>query len=156
MLEHILNRIKDLNDRYRIESVEDLFKQLVSPTTNWETHQDLYVYTEAFYHSAWRVRELLSQQTHPFQGISGVAAHGVRDVRNQILMHPEQHSNPWIDWSWGYGGAEGPHLRGQAVVGETGQYQDRGLFVNASEFAAELERTIECGIQYLEAPGASR
>jgi hypothetical protein len=103
--------------------------------------QEVTLFTESFYFFAWRVREVLRAK-EPF-GFMKLKAHGIRDVRNRLLEHPEKHEKNF-DQSL-IVTTNGPALKTTTFVVRAGgrsepanESVDRGLFVNAREFHDEL------------------
>ncbi|MET4843680.1 hypothetical protein [Bradyrhizobium japonicum] len=85
--------------------------------------------TEAFY---WIGHRASSAIKH-LPGLKSFEAVGVRDVRNRMLEHVDRPSG--IKWDgFGLGGPNGPTL---ATIPHG---KDKGLFVNAEEFFAEVQR----------------
>ena len=74
-------------------------------------------------------------------GLKGFEAPGVRDVRNQLLEHPEGKNSTVIENGRSYSLTDGPIVKGTDKVEI---FPDRGLYVNAEEFRAELvQRLLE-------------
>lgn len=97
-------------------------------------------YTEAFYLFAWRTRGILRR----LPGLNAFDPRGVRQVRNQLIEHPEQRGGV-LSRSLGLGNEQlGPQLKGgrQPDAGEMHEVQDEGLVANVEEFCDELLRRI--------------
>ena len=93
-----------------------------------DIHDEVGFYLEALYLFAWRTRVIIQQ----LPGLHAFDPRGVRDVRNQLIEHPEQCGG---DLSRGLGFCNeqfGPSLRGG----------DKGLVSNVEEFCDELLRRI--------------
>lgn len=93
------------------------------------------ILTEAFYHGAWRVIEIckvdLGGELKTFKPL------GVRDVRNQLLVHVSdfKKKNGLVSPAIviGDGKGNGPRLQMMSV-----EHIDAGLYENARQFAEEL------------------
>jgi hypothetical protein len=101
------------------------------------------VLTEAFYNCAWRIYYLIRQKPKPLPGISFECV-GVRDVRNQLMLHPEKHKI--FSQSFVSGGVNGPVLKASRPAGTPTAFVDKGLYVNAQEFASNLSEALEKAI----------
>jgi hypothetical protein len=98
------------------------------------------VLSEAFYNSAWRIRQLVRYYAKPLPGVSFECI-GVRDVRNQLIEHPEKGDKIFIQ-SFATGGPNGPVLKVYRPTGTATTFQDMGLYVNAEEFADSLSQAL--------------
>jgi len=106
------------------------------------------LFTEVFYLVAWRLREILNAPSvRAFPRLRKLEAKGVRDVRNLLIEHPED-GRPTPNFSQTLIVTDdGPALKTSEflVSGATGRVTatessiDRGLYINAEEFRAELE-----------------
>ena len=106
------------------------------------------LFTEMFYLVAWRLREILNAPSvRAFPGLGRLDAKRVREVRNLLIEHPEDGKpNPNFSQSLMVTD-DGPALktseflvsRATGRVTATESSLDRGLYVNAEEFRAELE-----------------
>ena len=113
----------------------EIFNRLIG-----EMSTEAKVLTEAFYNSAWRIYQLIRHASKPLPGIAFECV-GVRDVRNQLMEHPEKGDEIYAQ-SFSSGGAEGPVLKGYRPAGTSKTYPDMGLYVNAEEFASNLSRAL--------------
>lgn len=108
---------------------------------------ELEIMIEAFYTVAFRAARAL-QKLPDFHRFNPA---GVRDVRNDLLEHTDSKraQGPFIS-SHAFGGTEGPKLR---VVRQTRQKEahgDRGLYVNALEFATELTARVNRALSHAQ------
>lgn len=103
------------------------------------------LFTEAFYFVAWRLVCVLRRKGRfAFPGFTGLRAKGIRDVRNQLLEHPENQGGNFQQVLIVTNA--GPVLKSATYVvrSSTGMSEpgdestDRGLFVNAQELHEEL------------------
>lgn len=90
--------------------------------------------TESFYWLAARTRSVIRRLPR----LERFEAAGVRNVRNHLLEHPERKDSGVVITSFASGGPVGPVLKGVRYGHQTEVWPDRGLFVNASEFATNL------------------
>jgi hypothetical protein len=98
------------------------------------------ILTEAFYNNAWRIRQVIIHRKKPLPGVKFESV-GVREVRNELMEHPEKGDEIFAQ-SFSSGGPEGPVLKGYRPAGTARTFQDRGLYVNAEEFAANLSHAL--------------
>ena len=103
--------------------------------------QEIWLFTEMFYHVAWRLREILAARPGLFVGFSRFDPKGVRRVRTHLIQHPEKPggvlANTMLITS------RGPSLKGPmpltVVVSPTGESRpaeetiDQGLYLHARE-----------------------
>src|SRR6266705_3283533 len=71
---------------------------------------ELFILTEWFYYTAWRLREIVHAKKCGLPGLCGFEATGVRDVRNHILQHPEKYDVNRQVQSTSISDTEGPML----------------------------------------------
>ena len=116
-------------------------KELAAWQTAWD---EIELFTETFYFVAWRMMVVLNQRgPYMLPGVR-VKARGVRDVRNHLLEHPENHGQNFAQRF--VITSEGPVLKNMAVIARhsTGRVEpdrdsvDRGLYANARELHDEL------------------
>lgn len=93
--------------------------------------------TEGFYYCAHRIRQIFRDKKKPFPGLSNFEAVGLREVRNNLLEHPDV-----VAWSFGVGADNGPVLKGARTDADRDAPHDKGLYPNAQEFADQLENTL--------------
>ncbi len=105
-------------------------------------HEPLEVLTEAFYWLAARTRSVVRQ----LPGLEKFEAEGVRNVRNHLLEHPEGKSSRVLVTSFASGGPQGPVVKGVRYDHHANVWPDKGLFVNAAEFAANLKARAEAAV----------
>ena len=106
----------------------------------------LFEMTESFYHTAWRIREMIHPKACGLPGLCGFDASGIRNVRNLIMVHPETAKGPTALWSRGLSREQGPTLGGAHVGTEPPSFADPGLFANAFEFAQNLHTRLSKAI----------
>lgn len=167
-LDYIINRVKELeyiatNVSRRFDAefkahLEDLDQRGVSyeeepdfpftlmTTEEVEAHNkatfEMTLLTEAFYYFAGRVRSILRHPSTPLPGLSGFECVGVRNTRNKLLEHPDgKDSQVWIR-SFGCGGKQGPVIKALRYDHQKDVFPDSGLYKNAEEFCANLERML--------------
>lgn len=95
---------------------------------------ELWAMTEAFYHLAWRIREVLEHREClrwklPLKSI--------RDVRNSLIVHPERGGVIALNIAYDVPG--GPQLK---PFGGGRPPSTLGLYVHAAEFADQLTRRL--------------
>ncbi|WP_428492630.1 hypothetical protein [Rhodopila sp.] len=100
--------------------------------------EPLQFFTEAFYCFAARTRFIIRQ----LPKLENFEATGVRNVRNHLLEHPEGKSSGVLITSFGYGGRNGPVVKGLRYDHQVDLWPDPGLFVNAVEFAESLKNRL--------------
>ncbi len=101
-------------------------------------------FVESFYFIAFRVREILRHKnkgSYIFPNLKRCDAKGVRDVRNHLLQHPERHGGV-LNQSFSVGGNNGPKLKPGFSEGDAPDSMDKGLWLNANEFKANLEKIL--------------
>lgn len=104
------------------------------------------VLTEAFYYCAARVLNVLTR-VKPFPGLGSFKADGVRDVRNKLLEHPEGSDSTVIEVSSSFDFSSGPVIKGVRVASKVSVFPDKGLYINAGEFAHNLEAKLRALIK---------
>ncbi len=107
------------------------------------------VFAEAFYSTAWRIICIAKHGTKPLPHLGGMKkkAKGINTVRNQLLVHPENHKKEvltMISFSWG--GDNGPVFKNARPAGETFDTTDSGLWINAQEFKNDFEGLLQKAI----------
>jgi hypothetical protein len=100
---------------------------------------ELFILTEWFYYTAWRLREIIHAKSCDLPGLCGFEAEGVRDVRNHVLQHPENYDLNRQVQSTAVHDTEGPMLGVGFWTPPTTPFRDRGLYNNALEFATNLK-----------------
>jgi hypothetical protein len=145
------------------EITQEEFIQGSSPTTpdpatlidSWD---DVSIFTEAFYHWAWRLIQVLTGEAggrYKFPGGLGrVNVPVIKAVRNYLIQHPEKVSG---DQNFTLGlvvTSSGPVLRslGGVLKGDSERMEplpdsvDQGLFVAAEQLRDELQRRFDVAI----------
>jgi hypothetical protein len=90
--------------------------------------------TESFYWIAARARAVIRELPH----LSNFEAEGVRNTRNKLLEHPKKKDSGVFITSFAWGADHGPVIKGLRYESQTEIWPDKGLFINATEFADEL------------------
>jgi hypothetical protein len=132
-----------------------------------EAWESITLFTESFYFFAWRLMEVLNIKDRDnrfrFPGLGTIEAEGIRNIRNQLLQHPER----------GYKDSDkcrrrfvqglvvtdsGPVLRTTevAIMSATGEtiptdnsVDKEGLYVTAEKFRDELQAEFNRAIKSL-------
>lgn len=135
-----------------------------------EAWESINLFTESFYFFAWRLMEALNIKDRGnrlgFPGLGKIAAEGIRDIRNQLLQHPEKayEDSDKCRRRFVQGLVvtdSGPVLRTTEVAvksatGETvptGSSVDKeGLYVTAEKFRDELQVKFSRAIRSLTTP----
>ena len=104
---------------------------------------EIKLFTESFYYLAGRVRTILRNKNALLPGLQKFECVGVRDVRNKLLEHAEGPDSMIAINSFGVGLDQGPILKAVRLKTQVDIFPDKGLFVNAAEFAKNLEAKIE-------------
>ncbi len=107
------------------------------------------LFTESFYNVAWRIREIFnSPPPRKMPGLTKINSVSIRVIRNHLIQHPElaNHKRPFRQEMLVM--EDGPSLKSSAVLLKGGRTTadidsiDKGLFVNASTFVAELQASV--------------
>lgn len=104
---------------------------------------EMHVLTESFYYCASRVRSIARNERYPLPGLGSFECRAVRDIRNQLLEHPEGAASRILMSSFGRGGAGGPVIKPLRPVGRESVFPDAGLFANSEDFANALSNLIQ-------------
>jgi hypothetical protein len=99
--------------------------------------EEIWVWSEAFYHCAWRVRGLVRHRDC-LAWIS-FEVQSIRTVRNQLMVHPEDHGGV-VGLTFAHDLPEGPVLK---PFGAGKRPTTAGLFVHAKEFVIALARRLD-------------
>lgn len=105
---------------------------------------EIQLFAECFYYLAGRIRTIIKSKAMP--GLKGFECVGVRNVRNKLLEHSHEHDSKVTTVSFAYGGTQGPVLKASRIQGQESVFPDRGLYVNADEFIANLETELRKAI----------
>ncbi|MBK9169469.1 MAG: hypothetical protein IPM24_18680 [Bryobacterales bacterium] len=90
-------------------------------------------------------------------GLEGFKCQGVRNVRNQLIEHPEGGNSRVLIQSWGSRSARGPVLKAARYGEQEHIFPDQGLYVNAEEFRTNLTAVLEHALGHRRAAdGGSR
>jgi hypothetical protein len=103
---------------------------------------DLEVLTESFYFLAHRA----CKAAQALPGLESFESVGIRNVRNQLIEHPEGKSSGVLMMSFGFGGDCGPVIKALRLQQQVDIWPDRGLFANADEFADNLIVSIKTAL----------
>jgi hypothetical protein len=122
----------------------------------------IWIFTETFYFSAWRMVEVLNNpEPCLFPGLGRVKAPAIIIVRNHLIQHPEKVKGGQDLYR--YQGlvltSSGPVLRSRSVVlrfesrriDPSPDDKDQGLFAAAEELRVELERRFSTAISRAKA-----
>lgn len=134
--EAYLNRAPHLRDLKHADKMKRYSEHLESTMPLRISETEMRVLTEAFYYCAGRARAVL-RAVYPALG--QFEAVGVRDVRNQLLEHPEGKNSTVIENGTSFGFDCGPVIKGVRRVDKVHIFPDKGLYINAQEFATNLE-----------------
>jgi hypothetical protein len=108
---------------------------------------EIKLFTECFYYLAGRIRSMLRHKEVPLPGLEKFEALGVRNVRNQLLEHPEGANSRVFINSWGFGASHGPVLKALRYEGQEQIFPDNGLYSNALEMKQNMESFLQQVIQ---------
>lgn len=128
----IISKIKFLEIQF--------FKKQESGEFEWSLFYEIEILTEAFYHLAFRIRDIIRKnhpQLHSFETV------GVRDVRNHLLVHPEgrkEEAKLFSTFSLTGEPNIGPRIK--SYLGPEGSTTDNGLYPNSKEFNDNLNALI--------------
>lgn len=105
---------------------------------------EIELYTESFYYLAGRMYTILKKGFLP--GLKSFECIGARDVRNKLLEHADGKQSQVYIQSFGLGGDQGPTLKIERPTGQSHIFPDAGLYANAEEIRANLERLLNLAI----------
>jgi hypothetical protein len=131
-----LNSIPHLRDSRDSDRQMGFFEHRKATMPLLLNDTEIRVLNEAFYYCAGRARTVLRDA---FPGLGNFEADGVRDVRNQLLEHPEGKKSTVIENGSSFGFDCGPVIKGVRRVDKVHIFPDKGLYINAQEFATNLE-----------------
>lgn len=123
-----------------MQTCRSLETQIESSSGDHSEMQAIYeigLLAEAFYHFSFRLMDVL-RKFHP--KYKGFYSKSISEVRNHLIVHPEvkkADAKIFSTVSYSVGQGEGPRIK--AYNANPGAIQDRGLFINAKEFADDLE-----------------
>jgi hypothetical protein len=133
------------------EYVQALMPELPHADNWMDSWDDISIFTETFYHYAWRIVEILNGGgPYAFPGIRKVKAPAVTIVRNHLIQHPEKVKEQ--NFTLGLVIlSSGPALRttGGVIRGDSGRLdplpesKDQGLFATAKELETELQSRLD-------------
>jgi hypothetical protein len=119
------------------------------PSALIDSWDDIWIFTETFYFSAWRLLEILNRsKPYAFPGLGRVNARAITIVRNHLIEHPGKTGDP-RDFTLSLVIlSSGPALRSSSAVlrldsmriDPSPDGKDHGLFVAAEELRDEVER----------------
>jgi hypothetical protein len=137
-LAEVVTRVRKL--REALEMLDELIPQNFSEdfgARKSRIFDRIEIVTEAFYYSAWRVREVVRS----LPGLKSFEATGVRDVRNQLLEHPEKYDGIIVP-SFGISPEFGPRIKPARRQAHARTERDRDLLHHATEFFSNLVRVL--------------
>jgi hypothetical protein len=102
---------------------------------------EIRLFAECFYYFAFRASRIIRNMPE----LKSFEAAGVRNMRNHLIEHPEARDSQVLSWSFGFGGPNGAVVKAIRESSETA-HPDAGLYLNAREFAVNLETALERGI----------
>lgn len=137
--EAYLNRAPHLRDSTHADEMKGYREHLESTMPLHINETEMRVLTEAFYYCAGRARKVLITV---YPALGKFEAVGVRDVRNHLLEHPDGKNSTVIENGTSFGFDCGPVIKGVRRVDKVNIFPDRGLYINAQEFATNLEATL--------------
>ncbi len=95
--------------------------------------------TENFYRIAFRLSKIIEK----LPGLGKLKSNGVRDVRNNLIEHPEAKDIQVILQSFSLGNKEsGPIIKAIRYSDQTEIFPDKGLYFNAEEIKTNLEKVL--------------
>jgi len=119
----------------------DIVLEYLNKARMIRAEEEILLFTETFYHFAWRLVEVLNSSKFSFEGFSKrkPRAEGIRYVRNLLIQHPEKHETKILRPSFTMAAASGPVLKAVRLGPDTvDAVYDRGLFANAQELHDEI------------------
>jgi hypothetical protein len=135
--EHLMQRVAPhLRDLQAHDGMLERLQQTMPMLVN---ELEIKVLTEAFYYCASRARDVVQM----LPGLKKFEAKGVRDVRNWLLEHPEKDASRVIEDGFSFSLENGPVIKGVRRADKVDVFPDRGLYVNANEFATQLEQRLQ-------------
>ena len=105
--------------------------------------------TESYYYFAFRLRQLLRNQTHPFPGLCTFDCRGVRDVRNHLIEHPEGATSRIFNRTFSWTKESGMHLKTGRQAWEGDAFSDAGFIANSQEFDQNLSLALDRACEQL-------
>lgn len=103
--------------------------------------------TESFYYFAFRVRQILKNKVHLFPHLKSFDPAGVRNVRNQLIEHPEGKDSLIFNRTFSWSQDSGMLLKSGRHLWEHDKFVDAGLKINANEFCESLYSLLELAIK---------
>jgi hypothetical protein len=139
-LHFILQRVARQQREARLLWRPEYSRQVDSPVSR--LHFEISIDVEAFYYFAWRLVSILTSKAHRFPGFGRLKAPGIGMVRNKLLEHPEQRDSKIFNRCWVYCEWDGPTFKNARAQGREGEFIDAGLYNNALELKAAIERVL--------------
>jgi hypothetical protein len=102
--------------------------------------------TEAFYYFAGRIRTIIKSPEKPLPGLGAFECVGVRNTRNKLLEHAEGRDSRVHMIGFGWGAACGPVIKAIRQSEQVDVFPDKGLYLNAEEFRANLVRVLQTSL----------
>lgn len=140
-LQFIINKVHDLRT-----SLANLPKLRLTSEQTLQLDNillEMKVLTESFYYLAFRIRTIVRNGNGYLPGLQNFECVGVRNVRNKLLEHAEGKDAMVAINSFGVGLGQGPILKAVRLTTQVDIFPDKGLFINAIEFAKNLEAHLE-------------
>ena len=134
---------KDLANeaRRRLKQLEILMELIASMTVKEMNSRhinipsdELWMYVECFYYLAFRTRNVIKNLPR----LGSFDCSGIRNVRNQLLEHPEKNNSKMLTESFSWGKASGPVIKARRKEKEVRIFPDVGLYENYLEFQKNL------------------
>jgi hypothetical protein len=156
-LAFITKNLNEINAQFRTVVMAEVVnengeKEMYNATQDRDKHLVfvMRMLTESFYYFAFRVRQILRNKVHQFPLLGSFEAAGVRDVRNQLIEHPEGKDSRVFNRTFAWSLESGMHLKSGRQVWESKEFADNGLDANAGEFNENLRVALSRAIQTLE------
>lgn len=105
--------------------------------------------TESYYYFAFRLRQLVRNDIHPFRGLSKFDCIGVRDVRNHLIEHPEGASSRIFNRTFSWTKETGMQLKTGRHPEEKKTFSDPGFIFNSNEFNQNLSLALDRACEQL-------
>lgn len=121
----------------------ELIAQLTVKETNSQysnvPSDELWMYVECFYYLAFRTRNVIRS----LPDLRSFDCTGIRNVRNQLLEHPENSRSRMFTESFSWGKASGPVIKARRKEKEVRIFPDVGLYENYLEFQENFNKLLK-------------
>ena len=111
-----------------------------------QNYDPLIILVENFYYSSHRIIDILNDGIRFLPGLIRVRAYGVTTVRNHLIEHVRGKGGNTV-YSFSLN-VSGPRLRPLSWSKDEKGSRDEGLWKNADEFRASLNKSLEAGIAH--------